>query len=209
MAAIKDASTVLASAAPVMPVAQFESVDHAKACAELFAEAGVPAIEVTLRHPDAWQMVALFRERLPDALVGVGTVLTRPQMLRAVDEADFVISPGFSPELSAMARKTLTTYIPGVATATELMAAMADDHRVVKFFPATAIGGVQLLKALAAPFADVQFCPTGGINQSNFNDFLSLDCVPCVGGSWLVPSPARLRQDPESCLRTLTSLYGN
>ena len=176
---MKDANTVLASAAPVMPVAQFESIDHAKACAELFAEAGVPAIEVTLRHPDAWQMVALFRDAMPEALVGVGTVLNRPQMLRAVDEADFVISPGFSPELSSIARKTLTTYIPGIATATELMAAMADDHRVMKFFPATAIGGVPLLKALAAPFAKfpamapissffsgIASCLTGGPGKS-------------------------------------------
>lgn len=204
---MKDANTVLASAAPVMPVAQFESIDHAKACAELFAEAGVPAIEVTLRHPDAWQMVALFRDAMPEALVGVGTVLNRPQMLRAVDEADFVISPGFSPELSSIARKTLTTYIPGIATATELMAAMADDHRVMKFFPATAIGGVPLLKALAAPFADVRFCPTGGINQSNYRDFLALDCVTCVGGSWLVPSPEALQDNRQGCLEMLVALY--
>jgi len=204
---MKDAKTVLASAAPVMPVAQFESLDHAKACAELFAEAGVPAIEVTLCHPDAWQMVAVFRDAMPEALVGVGTVLNRPQMLRAVDEADFVISPGFSPELSAIARKTLTTYIPGVATATELMAAMADDHRVLKFFPASAIGGVPLLKALAAPFADVRFCPTGGIKQSNYRDFLALECVSCVGGSWLVPSMQALRDDRSGCLSMLTELY--
>ena len=118
---MNDALTVLKKAAPVMPVAAFQSMDHARACAELFAEAKVPAVEVTLRHPDAWQMIKLFKELMPSALIGVGTVVNRRQMLRAMDETDFVISPGFSAELSAMARKTLTTYIPGVATATEVM----------------------------------------------------------------------------------------
>ena len=182
-------------------------MDHARACAELFDEAKVPAVEVTLRHPDAWQMIKLFKEVMPDALIGVGTVVNRRQMLRAMDESDFVISPGFSPELSAMARKTLTTYIPGIATATELMAAMADEHSVFKLFPASAVGGIPLLKGLAAPFPDATFCPTGGISSENYQDYLALDCVACVGGSWIVPSSKQLNEEPDACLAMLKNLY--
>lgn len=204
---MKDALSVLKQSAPVMPVAAFKSMDHAAACADLFAEAGVPAVEVTLRHPDAWQMIKLFKERMPGASIGVGTVVNRRQMLRAMDEADFVISPGFSSELSAMARKTLTTYIPGIATATELMAAMAEEHSVFKLFPASAIGGVKLLKALAGPFPDAVFCPTGGISVEDYQDYLALDCVHCVGGSWIVPSEQALKKERAAYLTMLQSLY--
>lgn len=204
---MKDALSVLKQAAPVMPVAAFRNLDHARACAELFAEASVPAVEVTLRHGDAWQMIKLFKERMPNALIGVGTVVNRRQMLRAMDEADFVISPGFSSELSAMARKTLTTYIPGVATATELMAAMAEEHSVFKLFPASAIGGISLLKALSGPFPEAVFCPTGGISVDDYQDYLALDCVHCVGGSWIVPSEQALREDRAGCLAMLQALY--
>ncbi|MEX1667512.1 bifunctional 4-hydroxy-2-oxoglutarate aldolase/2-dehydro-3-deoxy-phosphogluconate aldolase [Zhongshania guokunii] len=204
---MNDALTIVNKTAPVMPVAQFKSLDHAKACAELFAEAGVPAVEVTLRHTDAWQMVKLCRDLMPNARIGVGTVLNRRQMLRAVDEADFVISPGFSRELSMLAHKTLTTYIPGVATATEIMAAMAEEHRVFKLYPAEAIGGVTLLKSLAGPFPDAVFCPTGGISQANYHDYLALPNVHCVGGSWIVPSEEALAKDRKGYLAMLKSLY--
>lgn len=204
---MNDALTVLKKAAPVMPVAAFQSMDHARACAELFAEAKVPAVEVTLRHPDAWQMIKLFKELMPSALIGVGTVVNRRQMLRAMDETDFVISPGFSAELSAMARKTLTTYIPGVATATEVMTAMAEEHSVFKLFPASAVGGIKLLKGLAGPFADAVFCPTGGISSSDYQNYLALDNVVCVGGTWIVPSEEKLKADPDACLQALKDLY--
>ncbi len=202
-----DALTVVKKTAPVMPVAQFTSLDHAKACAELFVEAAVPAVEITLRHPDAWQMVKLCKDLMPNALIGVGTVLNRRQMLRAVDEADFVISPGFSRELSMLAHKTLTTYIPGVATATEIMAAMAEEHRVFKMYPAAAIGGVALLKSLSGPFPDAVFCPTGGISEANYQEYLALPCVSCVGGSWIVPSEAALQKDRAGYLSMLKRLY--
>jgi 2-dehydro-3-deoxyphosphogluconate aldolase/(4S)-4-hydroxy-2-oxoglutarate aldolase len=204
---MNDALTLVKKTAPVMPVAQFKSLDHARACAELFAEAGVPAVEITLRHADAWQMVKIFKDLVPNALIGVGTVINRRQMLRAVDEADFVVSPGFSPELSLLAQKTLTTYIPGIASATELMAAMSHEHRVFKCFPAAAIGGVSLLKALSAPFPEAVFCPTGGISQENYQEYLALPCVSCVGGSWIVPSEDALLKDRSGYLSTLKYLY--
>lgn len=206
---MNDALRMLQRAAPVMPVAHFNSIEHAQACAELFAEAKVPTVEVTLRHPQAWQMVKIFKDHMPFAKIGVGTVINRRQMLRAADEADFVISPGFSAELSILARKTLTPYIPGIATASELMAAMNEEHRVFKCFPAAAIGGVALLKSLSAPFPDVTFCPTGGISQANYHDYLALDSVACVGGSWIVPSEVALKKDRESFLAMLKGLYSS
>ncbi len=204
---MNDALTLVKKTAPVMPVAQFKSLDHARACAELFAEAGVPAVEITLRHADAWQMVKMFKDLVPNALIGVGTVINRRQMLRAVDEADFAVSPGFSRELSMLAHKTLSTYIPGVATATEIMAAMGEEHSVFKLYPATAIGGVALLKAMSGPFPDAVFCPTGGISQANYHEYLTLPNVHCVGGSWIVPSEEALAKDREGYLTMLKSLY--
>ena len=204
---MRDALAVVKKSAPVMPVAQFKSLDHARACAELFAEAKVPAVEITLRHADAWQMVKIFKDLLPNALIGVGTVINRRQMLRAADEADFAISPGFSRELSLLAHKTLTTYIPGIATATELMAAMAEEHRVFKCYPAAAIGGVALIKSLSGPFPDAVFCPTGGLTEANYQEYLALPCVHCVGGSWIVPSEEALAKDREGYLNRLKALY--
>ena len=206
---MNDTLRILQRAAPVMPVAHFQSLDHAQACAELFAEAKVPTVEVTLRHPQAWQMVKLFKDIMPFAKIGVGTVVNRRQMLRAADEADFVISPGFSAELSILARKTLTPYIPGIATASELMAAMNEEHRVFKCFPAAAVGGVALLKALSAPFPEVTFCPTGGISQVNYQEYLALESVACVGGSWIVPSEEALKKDSEGFLTMLKELYAS
>jgi 2-dehydro-3-deoxyphosphogluconate aldolase/(4S)-4-hydroxy-2-oxoglutarate aldolase len=206
---MNDALRILQRAAPVMPVAHFQSLDHAQACAELFDEAKVPTVEVTLRHPQAWQMVKLFKDIMPFAKIGVGTVVNRRQMLRAADEADFVISPGFSAELSILARKTLTPYIPGIATASELMAAMNEEHRVFKCFPAAAVGGVALLKALSAPFPEVTFCPTGGISQVNYQEYLALESVACVGGSWIVPSEEALKKDREGFLTMLKELYAS
>lgn len=204
---MNDALRILQRAAPVMPVAHFHSLDHAQACAELFAEAKVPTVEVTLRHPQAWQMVKIFKDTMPFAKIGVGTVVNRRQMLRAADEADFVISPGFSAELSILARKTLTPYIPGVATATELMAAMNEEHSVFKCFPAAAVGGVALLKSLSAPFPDATFCPTGGISLANYQEYLALESVACVGGSWIVPSEEELKKDRNQFLTMLKDLY--
>jgi 2-dehydro-3-deoxyphosphogluconate aldolase/(4S)-4-hydroxy-2-oxoglutarate aldolase len=106
-----------------------------------------------------------------------------------------------------LAHKTLTTYIPGVATATEIMSAMAEGHRVFKLYPAEAIGGVTLLKSLAGPFPDAVFCPTGGINQANYHEYLALPNVHCVGGSWLVPREDALAKDREGYLTMLKSLY--
>lgn len=197
---------LLGQSAPVMPVAHFESASHAQACAELFAEAGVPAIEVTLRSREAWEYFHICRNIMTSAQVGVGTVTTPSQLQTAVDEAAFAISPGFSADLLDVLPEDYC-YIPGVATASEIMQAVACGFTTLKLFPASIVGGVAALKAFSGPFPEVRFCPTGGISLDNMNDYLALDNVLCVGGSWLVPSEASIQRDRKTLLRDLKQLY--
>lgn len=197
---------LLRTSAPVMPVANFHSDSHARACAEVFAEAGVPAIEVTLRSPRAWDYFHICREIMTQAQVGVGTVTTRTQLQTAVEEAAFAISPGFSPDLLEVLPDGFC-YIPGVATASEVMQASAKGFSVLKLFPAAVVGGVAALKAFAGPFPDMVFCPTGGVSLQNMHEYLALDNVVCVGGSWLIPSQAALQSDRDALIRKLKQLY--
>lgn len=205
---MSDALRILQGAAPVMAVANFSSMGHAQACAELFSEAKIPAIQITLSDRQAWQMVKLCKDMMPFAKVGVGSVLSRRQMLRAADEADFAVSPGFSQELSILARKTLTPYIPGVATAGEIMAAMNEEHRVLSCFPAANVGGASLLQSLSAAFPDVTFYPAGGISATDYLDYLALEKVACVGGSWMVPSEQAITSNRDDILAMLRQIYG-
>lgn len=200
--------TVLTRSYPVLPVAQFASDDHARACAELFCEAGVPAIEVTLRHEAAWKHLSICREIMRNSLVGVGTVTRAEQLLQAVDSADFAISPGFSPKLVEQVPANFA-YIPGVATASEVMQAMQVGFKVLKLFPAEVVGGRALLKTLAGPFPEVRFCPTGGIGEQHLEDYLALDNVVCVGGSWVVPDMDAINKNQSALLKSLRGLYQN
>ncbi len=199
-------SELLLHAAPVMPVANFNSLTHAQACSELFAEAGVPAIEVTLRSPDAWRYFDICKKVMSDAQVGVGTVTSAAQLQTAVDEADFAISPGFAPDLLDVLPDNYC-YIPGVATASEIMQAAARGFSTLKLFPASIVGGVAALKAFSGPFPSIRFCPTGGITASNMQDYLALSNVLCIGGSWLVPSEKQLQANRPKLLAELKSLY--
>ncbi|HCS27009.1 MAG TPA: keto-deoxy-phosphogluconate aldolase [Spongiibacteraceae bacterium] len=203
-----DALSLLQHSTPVMPVANFSSDEHATRCAELFAEAGVPAIEVTLRHADAWKHVEICRRLMPECRVGVGTVTNAAGINRASELADFAISPGFDPGLLAFLPAKFT-YIPGVSTASEVMQATNAGFSVLKLFPAEAVGGVTLLKALAGPFPDIKFCPTGGISLKNYQDYLALPNVLCVGGSWVIPSLDSLQSERSELLRSLKNLYNN
>lgn len=198
--------TLLAKSAPVMPVANFQSASHAQACAELFAEAGVPAIEVTLRSSDAWEYFYICRKIMTNAQVGVGTVTTRAQLQTAVDEAAFAISPGFAPQLLDVLPEGYC-YIPGVATASEVMQAAARGFTTLKLFPASIVGGVAALKAFSGPFPELCFCPTGGISLANMNDYLALDNVLCVGGSWLIPTEESIQSQRQTLLSDLRKLY--
>lgn len=198
---------LLAQAAPVLPVASFHSDDHARACARLFAAAGVPALEVTLRHGDAWRHFAICRSEMPDALLGVGTVLAIEELESAAREADFAVSPGLDPRLCRRAAAMKLTYLPGVATPSEIMAAMDLGFLQLKYFPAVA-SSPSVLSAYRAVFPRVRFCPTGGIGADDWQDWVALENVPCVGGSWVVPSQLALEADPDGWMRSLRSLYG-
>ena len=172
--------------APVIPVYTPGSVDEAVAVAQALLDGGLPVIEVTLRTPVALEAIAAMVQAVPDAVVGAGTVLNGAQ-LEAVKAAGgrFAVAPGATDALYAAARAADLPLLPGVATASEIMRGLEHGVDTFKFFPAEAAGGTALLAAWNGPFADVRFCPTGGISQANARDYLTLPNVLCVGGSWL------------------------
>lgn len=172
--------------APVIPVYTPGSVEEAVQVAKALLRGGLPVIEVTLRTPVALAALKAMIEAAPEAAIGAGTVLA-PAQLREVAEAGaaFAVSPGATPALLEAARELRFPFLPGIATASELMQGLESGLDCFKFFPAAQAGGPALLSALAGPFADVLFCPTGGITLATAPDYLRLDNVACVGGSWL------------------------
>jgi 2-dehydro-3-deoxyphosphogluconate aldolase/(4S)-4-hydroxy-2-oxoglutarate aldolase len=183
-------------AGPVIPVIVIRNPDHAVPLARALLAGGIKVLEITLRSDAALEAIQRIGEQVPEALVGAGTVLSGED-LQAVTEAGgrFAISPGLTPKLLQAAERENIPLIPGVATASELMKALEAGLREMKFFPAQAAGGVSMLKALSGPFTQVTFCPTGGITLHNYNAYLALDNVACVGGSWLVPSTSIEQED--------------
>ena len=178
-------------AGPVVPVIVIHDADDAVPLARALLAGGVRVLEVTLRTPAAVEAIARIAGEVPEALVGAGTVLTASD-LEAVETAGglFAISPGLTPGLLDAAATGGIALIPGVATASELMFGLERGYDHLKFFPAEAAGGVRALKAISGPFPQVTFCPTGGITPANCREYLALDTVACVGGSWLVPVEA-------------------
>ena len=173
--------------APVIPVLTMEPGLDPGALAETLVEAGLPVIEVTLRTPNALDAIRAMAA-VPGAVVGAGTVLNEAQLAQAIDAgARFIVSPGLTNPLALAARDTAIPFLPGVATASELMRGLDLGLDRFKFFPAEAAGGLPALKALAAPFGNVRFCPTGGITEESAPEWLSHPSVLCVGGSWIVP----------------------
>lgn len=176
---------------PVVPVVVLENVKDAVPLAEALLAGGVGIMEVTLRSDAALASIEAIARALPEMQVGAGTVIDANGLLRVRDAGgQFSFSPGISPELLETCVRECITFIPGVATASELMAAINAGVRGCKLFPATAVGGTDLLKGFAGPFPEMRFCPTGGINLGNMNDFLAMPNVDCVGGSWIVPKTA-------------------
>jgi 2-dehydro-3-deoxyphosphogluconate aldolase/(4S)-4-hydroxy-2-oxoglutarate aldolase len=171
--------------APVLPVVTIADAAAAVPMARALLAGGLNVIEITLRTSAAAEAIARIAGEVEGVVVGAGTVLTQSDMTAAEQAgAQFAVSPGFSANLSADASLPL---LPGVATASEVMAALEAGHSVMKFFPAEAAGGAALLKAFAGPLPQARFCPTGGITPTNASDYLQLDNVLCVGGSWLTP----------------------
>jgi 2-dehydro-3-deoxyphosphogluconate aldolase/(4S)-4-hydroxy-2-oxoglutarate aldolase len=175
------------NAAPVIPVLVIERVEDAAPVAEALVAGGLPVLEVTLRTAAALDAIRVMKE-VPGAIVGAGTVLN-PRQLEAAVEAgsEFVVSPGLTDSLGKAAAGSHVPLLPGVASAGDIMRALDLGFTRLKFFPATASGGIPALKAFSSVFREVRFCPTGGITFETAPDWLALPSVACVGGSWLVP----------------------
>jgi 2-dehydro-3-deoxyphosphogluconate aldolase/(4S)-4-hydroxy-2-oxoglutarate aldolase len=172
--------------APVIPVLVLEEEMDWTALAQTFVSADLPVLEVTLRTPLAFEAIRAMSQ-VPGAIVGAGTVLNAAQLGDAVEAGSrFVISPGLSERVADAAAEAKVAFLPGVATAGDVMRGLDLGLDRFKFFPAEAAGGIAALKALSAPFANVRFCPTGGIRPETAGDWLALDSVLCVGGSWFV-----------------------
>jgi 2-dehydro-3-deoxyphosphogluconate aldolase/(4S)-4-hydroxy-2-oxoglutarate aldolase len=172
-------------AASVIPVLVVDGEEDWAKLAETFVGAGLPVLEVTLRTPVAIEAIRQMRQ-VPGAIVGAGTVLNRRQLSEAVDAgAQFIVSPGLTEPLAKAIAETGVAYLPGVATAGDIMRGLDLGFERFKFFPAETSGGIAALKALSGPFGNVRFCPTGGVRPDNAADWLALDTVLCVGGSWL------------------------
>ncbi|WP_086617081.1 bifunctional 4-hydroxy-2-oxoglutarate aldolase/2-dehydro-3-deoxy-phosphogluconate aldolase [Erythrobacter tepidarius] len=176
--------------APVIPVIVIEDEAHAVPLAEALVAGGLRVLEVTLRTPAALSAIRAMKQ-VPGAIVGAGTV-TNPRALDAALEAGsaFIVSPGLTEPLGKAAIAAGVPFLPGVATAGDIMRGLDLGLDRFKFFPAMAAGGLPALKALAAPFGNVRFCPTGGISLENAPEWLAFDPVLCVGGSWVSPKGA-------------------
>ena len=177
--------------AAVIPVLTIERERDAVPLARALHDGGLRVIEVTFRTAAAAAAIAAIGAALPQVAVGAGTLLRAADVAAAVDAgATFLVSPGTTPQLAAAALATELPYLPGVATSSEIMAARALGICVMKLFPAEALGGVALLRALAPVFPGVAFCPTGGVDERLAGHYLALPNVPMVGGSWMAPRDA-------------------
>lgn len=171
----------------VLPVVTVHDIDATVRLAHALAEGGMKAIEITLRTPAALDSLAVVKAAVPEMLIAAGTVTDSALLEKAAAAgADFCVSPGITEALAAASREKKIGLLPGVATASEVMLCMDYGFTRFKLFPAVAVGGIDLLKSLAGPFGDAQFCPTGGLNPDNFREFLALPNVICCGGSWMV-----------------------
>ena len=173
---------------PIVPVLVIKDVEDALPIAKALLDAGVKVLEVTLRTPAALEVIREIATNLPEAVVGAGTVTNGEMLQKSIEAgAKFAISPGLTKDLLQAGNEGDCALIPGISSISELMDAIDYGYDHVKFFPAEASGGVKAIKSIGGPFPDIKFCPTGGINLNNVNDYLALSNVSCCGGSWLVP----------------------
>ena len=172
---------------PVIPVLVIDEVDHAVPLAEALVAGGLGVLEVTLRTPVALEAIRAMKQ-VSGAVVGAGTVLNPEQLDHALAAgSEFIVSPGLTGPLGRAAVASGVPFLPGVATSGEIKRGLDLGLTHFKFFPAMAAGGIPALQAIGGPFADVRFCPTGGITEATAPDWLALDQVLCVGGSWIAP----------------------
>jgi 2-dehydro-3-deoxyphosphogluconate aldolase / (4S)-4-hydroxy-2-oxoglutarate aldolase len=175
--------------APVIPVLTVEKLEHAAPLAKALCAGGLKVLEITLRTAVALDVIAAMRAAAPDAIVGAGTLIKPADFVSAAGVgAQFAVTPGLTPQLAEAAAKVSYPLLPGIATPGEILQALQLGYDTLKFFPAQPAGGVPMLQAFAGPFANVAFCPTGGISRDSAPAFLRLRNVLCVGGSWVAPT---------------------
>jgi 2-dehydro-3-deoxyphosphogluconate aldolase/(4S)-4-hydroxy-2-oxoglutarate aldolase len=170
----------------IIPVISVDNVDEGLQLCEALKKGGIDIFEITLRTPEAYNVIESLSKEFPSSMVGAGTVLNAKAFERVENlGAKFAISPGLTQELANY--NNSITLLPGVGTASEIMQGLEYGYDAFKLFPADIVGGVKALKSFYPPFKDVVFCPTGGVNKDNFREYLALENVLCVGGSWIVP----------------------
>ena len=183
---MSEAIDAMMRAAPVIPVLVIEDPAHAEPIARALVAGGLPVLEVTLRTAAALEVMAEMK-RVPGAIVGAGTVLDPVQLDEALAAgAEFIVSPGLTERLGQAAIASGVPFLPGIANAGDIMRGLDLGLTRFKFFPAMASGGLPALKALAGPFGQCRFCPTGGITEATAPEWLAFEPVLCVGGSWVV-----------------------
>lgn len=184
----QQALRALLKSCPIVPVITIENDKDAVPLAKALLAGGITTIEITLRTQSALTAATTIIQHVPDACVGIGTVLTPDDLAQAQDiGARFALSPGATPRLLEAAAKSALPFMPGIATPSEIMQAQDHGFDVVKLFPAVPMGGLATLRALAAPFPQMRFCPTGGISENTARDWLNEPSVIALGGSWIAP----------------------
>ena len=180
----------------ILPVLTVRSVEEALGLVGALRDGGLKAVEITLRTPVALEALSHVKQAFPELIISAGTISNAKdvEIVTAIG-VDFAVSPGLTPTILTSAKENNLTLLPGVATPSEVLLGMEWGLNCFKLFPAEAVGGIALLKALAAPLASISFCPTGGVNQNNLADYQALPNVVCVGGSWMVNQTALNSKD--------------
>lgn len=175
---------------PIVPVVTIKKVEDAVPIAEALLAGGIGVIEITLRTEAGLKSISEVAKNVSGMTVGAGTISNPEQFKQAAEAgAKFIVSPGLTPKLAQFVPTQKTAFLPGVATISEIMNARDYGFRYLKFFPASIAGGAPAIKQFTSLFSDIQFCPTGGINLENMNDYFSISKVACIGGSWITPEP--------------------
>ncbi len=174
---------------PVVPVMVIDNIDDAVPLAKALVEGGLRVLEITLRTAPALEAIKRIKASVPDAIVGAGTIINTQTLQASIEVgAEFIVTPGSTTAIIDAAQAAGIPILPGVNTPSEAMALLEKGITEMKFFPAEAAGGIPMLKSIAGPLPQIQFCPTGGVNPGNAKDYLSLKNVACVGGSWMAPA---------------------
>ena len=202
------------SLAGLVPVIRVEDAADAAPLCRALCDGGLPVAEITFRTDAAEEAIRRVHAELPDVMLGAGTVLTVDQVKRAVDAgAAYIVSPGLNPAVVSYCVERGIPVLPGCANPSDIETALGFGLKIVKFFPAEALGGLKLIKAMSAPYGGISFVPTGGINEKNFLEYLAFDRVKAIGGSWMVPGDAvkardwaRIRGLAESAVQKMLGL---